>query len=129
MTMNDLGWIGRRRAIPMVDELSRAGFVETAALLSMECGVEIQFLGRHLSDRGGTLMLEANGKHLSYRLLSDGGWLHLFVCEQDRATWQNLLVTGDTVPGREKMRAVLVILEAEEVRDPSTFDADLLRNH
>jgi hypothetical protein len=35
--MNEAEWTGRRRAIPMVDELSRAGFVATAALLEEEC--------------------------------------------------------------------------------------------
>jgi hypothetical protein len=76
MTMNDptneSGWIGRPRAIAMTDEASRAGFVETATVLSEECELVVDFLGRHSTDRRSTLMLEASGRYLAYRLVSDG---------------------------------------------------------
>lgn len=57
--MNEAGWIGRIPKIPMVDEASRAGFVETLAVLEEECGMSIDFLGRNGFDRRGTLTLEA----------------------------------------------------------------------
>jgi hypothetical protein len=55
--------------------------------------------------------------------------LFLRCCPLDRSQWTEVLVAGDTVQGRERVRTVLVALEAGEVRDPTTFDADLLRNH
>jgi hypothetical protein len=130
MTMNDpmseSGWTGRARAIAMVDELSRAGFVETATLLSAECGMTVDFLGRRGFDRRGTFTLEATGKHLGYRLVSDGGWLFLRSCPLDRGQWTEVLIAGDTVQGRQMMRAALVALESAGVRDLNKGVVDAL---
>jgi hypothetical protein len=124
--MNEAGWIGRARAIPMADEASRAAFIETATVLSAECGVTVDFLGRHGFDRRAVFNLEASGKHLSYKLVSDGGYLFLRCCPLDRGQWTEVLVVGDTVQGTQKMRAVLVGLEAMKVRDLSKgLDATL----
>jgi hypothetical protein len=89
--MNEAGWTGRARAIPMTDELSRAAFVETAALLEEECHMSVDFIGRHLADRRGTLTLEGTGRHLSYRLKSDGGWLFLTACPLESRTMDRSL--------------------------------------
>jgi hypothetical protein len=124
--MNEAGWTGRARAIPMTDELSRAAFVETAALLEEECQMSVDFIGRHLADRRGTLTLEGTGRHLSYRLKSDGGWLFLTACPLDRGQWTEVLIVGDTVPGRQTIRAALVALESVRMRDLSKEQLDML---
>jgi hypothetical protein len=124
--MSESGWTGRARAILMTDEASRAGFVETAALLEAECQMSVDFISRHLADRRGTFTLEASGKYLSYKLMSDGGWLFLRSCPLDRGQWTEVFVVGDTLQGRQTTRAALVALESAGLRDLNKEQLDAL---
>ena len=101
----------------MSEHTGVAAQVRAAVWLDDQLGLEILFIGRHALDREDSSTLEASGKHLSYWIILDGGFLFLHAqCLDAIADSELLFSIGDTKEGWHTICKVVQALERNEVR-------------
>ena len=94
-----------------------SGMVRCALWLEIQIELEILSIGRGGLDRIDSCTLEAAGKHLSYTITLDGGFLFLRVqlldaCDPPEA----LMSVGDTKQGWETVSRVVGAMERNNIK-------------
>lgn len=94
-----------------------AGMVRCALWLDVQLGIEILGIGRGALDRVDSCTLECSGKHLTYFVVLDGGFIFLRVQVLDSCDpLDQLFSIGDTREGFETICKVIRALERNNVK-------------
>ncbi len=86
-----------------------------AIWLERVAGVSVESLGRGGLDRQHSFTLEASGRHLAYRIRTDGGWIFVSAGPMDTGDSEFLVSLADGKAGWNACSRLILALERSDV--------------
>ena len=98
--------------MPLADDSSGwAAMARHAIWLERVAGVSVESIGRAALDRKDSFTLEASGRHLAYRLKTDGGWIFVSACPMNTGDSEFLVSMADGKAGWNACSRLILALE------------------